>query len=160
MLGSKKEFAITKAQTHSPVHGAAYQWSEPNVIPFSYSGAPTKKLSINTFFKWTNPSFFFSLFLVFSNTKLTVGFSRIQTRMIGVEGYHLGPYVHSSINIFGSFSNTHYKIISFFTSNCQHYDWLPLLILLYNDIHHYESSDPSSKANSSKDLYIYININK
>ena len=40
MLGYKKEFAITKTRTQGPGHGAVYHWSEPSVIPLSYSGAP------------------------------------------------------------------------------------------------------------------------
>ena len=28
------------AQTHGPGHGTAYRWSDPSVIPLSYSGAP------------------------------------------------------------------------------------------------------------------------
>ena len=40
VIGSNQEFVITKAQTHSPGHGAAFQCSEPSVIPLSYPGAP------------------------------------------------------------------------------------------------------------------------
>ena len=47
VLGSEKEFVITKAQTLSPGHCAVYQWSEPSVIPVSYSGAPASFLTIN-----------------------------------------------------------------------------------------------------------------
>ena len=40
MLGSEKEFVITKAWTHSPGDGTVYRRTEPSVIPLSYSGAP------------------------------------------------------------------------------------------------------------------------
>ena len=38
--GSYEEFVITKVQSHSPGHSAAYQCSEPSVIPLSYPVAP------------------------------------------------------------------------------------------------------------------------
>ena len=38
MLGSDKEFVVTKARTHGPGHGAAYRCSEPSVIPLSCPG--------------------------------------------------------------------------------------------------------------------------
>ena len=39
VLGSDKEFVITKAQTHDPEHSTAYQWSEPSEIQLTYPGA-------------------------------------------------------------------------------------------------------------------------
>ena len=43
-LGPEEEFVITKAQTHSPGHGAVYQCSELSVMTISYSGALREKL--------------------------------------------------------------------------------------------------------------------
>ena len=43
MVGSEKEFVVTEARTHGPGHGTVYRRSEPNVIPFSYSGAQSTK---------------------------------------------------------------------------------------------------------------------
>ena len=44
--GSEKEFVVTKAWTHGPGHGAVYWWSEPSVIPLSYSGAPPRIIDL------------------------------------------------------------------------------------------------------------------
>ena len=47
------------------------------------------------FFKWANPASF-SSFLLFSSTNFTgknvLGFSRIRTRIVGVEGKHADHY--------------------------------------------------------------------
>ena len=40
VLGSNKEFVITKVQTCGPGCGKAYQCSELSVIPLSYPGTP------------------------------------------------------------------------------------------------------------------------
>ena len=50
MLGSEKEFVITKAQTHGPGHGAVYQWSEPSVIPLSLFRRPAIVINITNNF--------------------------------------------------------------------------------------------------------------
>ena len=58
-----------------------------------------------SFLKWANPGLFLFIF-VFSNTNLTVktvGFSRIRTRIVGVEGKHadhLTPPPRPSVNFF------------------------------------------------------------
>ena len=74
MLGSKKEFVITEAWTHGPGHGVAYRWSEPSVIPLSYSGTPGPIGKINVRYSRTT---LFQSSLAFtpsiSNTALSVG---------------------------------------------------------------------------------------
>ena len=47
VLGSENECVITEACTHGAGYGAAYQCSEPSVIPLSYPGAPGYKLAFN-----------------------------------------------------------------------------------------------------------------
>ena len=45
MLGSEKEFVVTKAQTHGPGHGAVCPRSELSVIPLSYSAVKLVKMT-------------------------------------------------------------------------------------------------------------------
>ena len=47
----QKEFVVTKAKTHGPGHGSVYWWSEPSMIPLSYSVIPIQLSYINR--KWS-----------------------------------------------------------------------------------------------------------
>ena len=51
VLGSDKEFVITKVQIDSPGHGTGYHCSEPSVIPLSYPGMYPGFYMLNIYFR-------------------------------------------------------------------------------------------------------------